>query len=362
VPQTIINAISLRDTQRLDASTSRGSYGSPMIEGAHAMPDNIGPDDETLLEIYRCAALLKANDERSRKVITTGRLVMPYYSYRGQEIIPAALCAALREDDYLVTIYRGIHDMLAKGMPLNDLWAEIAGRVDGTCKGKGGPMHLTYPKKGIMVTTGIVGSSMPIANGLAWGSQIAGNDRVTVATFGDGATNIGAFHEALNLASVWKLPVLFVCQNNLYAEHTTYEKATSAKQIADRAIAYDMPGVRVDGNDPVAMYRAAREAVDRARAGGGPTLIEAMTFRFHGHVFGDADGYMDKELKAAAVAADPVPRLRRKLIDDGLATEQDLAAIEAEIEAAIDQAVEFALASPPPELSELTTDVYGEAA
>lgn len=326
------------------------------------MPDNIGPDDETLLEIYRCAALLKANDERSRKVITTGRLVMPYYSYRGQEIIPAALCAALREDDYLVTIYRGIHDMLAKGMPLNDLWAEIAGRVDGTCKGKGGPMHLTYPKKGIMVTTGIVGSSMPIANGLAWGSQIAGNDRVTVATFGDGATNIGAFHEALNLASVWKLPVLFVCQNNLYAEHTTYEKATSAKQIADRAIAYDMPGVRVDGNDPVAMYRAAREAVDRARAGGGPTLIEAMTFRFHGHVFGDADGYMDKELKAAAVAADPVPRLRRKLIDDGLATEQDLAAIEAEIEAAIDQAVEFALASPPPELSELTTDVYGEAA
>lgn len=326
------------------------------------MPDNIGPDDETLLEIYRCAALLKANDERSRKVITTGRLVMPYYSYRGQEIIPAALCAALREDDYLVTIYRGIHDMLAKGMPLNDLWAEIAGRVDGTCKGKGGPMHLTYPKKGIMVTTGIVGSSMPIANGLAWGSQIAGNDRVTVATFGDGATNIGAFHEALNLASVWKLPVLFVCQNNLYAEHTTYEKATSAKQIADRAIAYDMPGVRVDGNDPIAMYRAAREAVDRARAGGGPTLIEAMTFRFHGHVFGDADGYMDKELKAAAVAADPVPRLRRKLIDDGLATEQDLAEIEAEIEAAIDRAVEFALASPPPELSELTTDVYGEAA
>lgn len=326
------------------------------------MADNMGPDGETLLGIYRRAALLKANDERSRKVITSGRLVMPYYSYRGQEIIPSALCASLTDDDYIVTIYRGIHDMLAKGMPLNDLWAEIAGRVDGTCKGKGGPMHLTYPKKGIMVTTGIVGSSMPIANGLAWGSQLSGNNRVAVATFGDGASNIGAFHESLNMAAVWKLPVIFLCQNNLYGEHTAYEKATSAKQIADRAAGYSIPGVRVDGNDPVEMYRVAREAIDRARAGEGPTLIEAMTFRFHGHVFGDADGYMDKAQKAAAMEADPVPRLRRKLIDEGIATEEQLAQIEADIEESIDAAVEFALASPLPELSELTTDVYGEAA
>jgi acetoin:2,6-dichlorophenolindophenol oxidoreductase subunit alpha len=326
------------------------------------MSDNLGPDGGTLLGIWRRAALLKANDERSRKVITTGRLVMPYYSYRGQEIIPSALCAALTDDDYLVTIYRGIHDMLAKGLPLNDLWAEIAGRVDGTCKGKGGPMHLTYPKKGLMVTTGIVGSSMPIANGLAWGSQLSGDGRVAVATFGDGASNIGAFHEALNLAAVWKLPVVFVCQNNLYGEHTTYEKATSAKRVADRAASYDIPGVRVNGNDPVEMYRAAREAVDRARGGEGPTLIEAMTFRFHGHVFGDADAYMDKAQKAQAVADDPMPRFRAKLIADGIASEAQLAGIEAEIEAALDAAVEFALASPLPDLSELTTDVYGEAA
>ncbi len=326
------------------------------------MADNLGPDGETLLGIYRRAALLKANDERSRKVITTGRLMMPYYSYRGQEIIPSALCASLTDEDYLVTIYRGIHDMLAKGMPLNDLWAEIAGRTGGTCKGKGGPMHLTYPKKGIMVTTGIVGSSMPIANGLAWGAQLSGDGRVAVATFGDGASNIGAFHEALNLAAVWKLPVVFVCQNNLYGEHTTYEKATAAKRVADRAVSYDIPGVRVDGNDPVEMYRASREAVDRARAGEGPTLIEAMTFRFHGHVFGDADGYMDKAQKAAAVAADPVPRLRARLIAEGIADEARLTAIEAEIDAAIDAAVEHALASPLPGLAELTTDVYGEAA
>lgn len=310
------------------------------------------------IAIYRRAALLKANDERSRKVIRTGRLVMPYYSYRGQEIIPAAFCHSLTDDDYLVTIYRGIHDMLAKGMPLNALWAEIAGRTGGTCKGKGGPMHLTYPEKGIMVTTGIVGSSMPIACGLGWGAQLAGNDRVTVATFGDGASNIGAFHESLNMAAVWKLPVIFVCQNNLYGEHTAYAKATSATRIADRAHGYAIPGVRVDGNDPLAMHAAMATAVARARAGEGPTLIEAMTFRFHGHVFGDADAYMDKAEKQAAIAADPVPRFRQHLIDQNVADEATLAAMETEIEAAIDAAVEFALASPFPDLEELQRDVW----
>ncbi|MEO5597300.1 MAG: thiamine pyrophosphate-dependent enzyme, partial [Novosphingobium sp.] len=171
-----------------------------------------------------------------------------------------------------------------------------------------------------------------------------------------------AFHESLNLAAVWKLPVIFLCQNNLYGEHTTYEKATSAVRIADRAAAYNIPGVRVNGNDPIEMYAAAREAVERARAGEGPTLIEAMTFRFHGHVFGDSDAYMDKAQKQAAIAADPVPIFRARLIAEGIATEVELAAIEAEIEARIDAAVEFALASPFPELSELTTDVYAEGA
>lgn len=326
------------------------------------MTSNHVADGATQLAIYRRAALLKANDERSRKVIMNGRLVMPYYSYRGQEIIPSAMAEALTDDDYWVTIYRGIHDMLAKGMPLNDLWAEVAGRVDGTCKGKGGPMHLTYPKKGIMVTTGIVGSSMPIANGIAWGSQMSGNNRVTVATFGDGASNIGAFHESLNLAGVWKLPVIFLCQNNLYGEHTSYEKATSVAHIADRGAAYNIPGVRVNGNDPIEMYAAAREAVERARAGEGPTLIEAMTFRFYGHVFGDSDAYMDKEQKKAAIEADPVPIFRARLIAEGIASEDELAAMEAAIEAEIDAAVEFALASPFPELDELIKDVYAEGA
>lgn len=324
------------------------------------MKNSYQPDTATLIAIFRKMALLKLNDEKSRAVIKSGRLMMPYYSYRGQECIPSAVSACLNDDDYICTIYRGIHDMLSKGMPLKNLWAEIAGRVDGTCKGKGGPMHLTHPEKGIMVTTGIVGSSMPIANGLGWASQLDKSKRVAVAYFGDGASNIGAFHESLNLAAVWKLPVLFVCQNNQYAEHTLYEKCTSAKRIADRAVAYNIPGVRVDGNEPEAVYAAAREAVERARAGEGPTLIEAMTFRFFGHVFGDADNYMDKDRKKAAMEADPYPRFRARLITEGHASEADLAAIESEAEQAIEEAVAFALASPFPDAAELRRDVFAE--
>ncbi len=320
------------------------------------------PDAAQQLDIYRRMALVKANDERSRKVIMSGRLVMPYYSPRGQEAIPAAVSANLTDDDYICTIYRGSHDQLSKGLPLKDLWAEVAGRVTGTCKGKGGPMHVTYPEKGIMVTTGIVGSTMPIANGLAWGSQLRGDGRVTVAYFGDGASNIGAFHESLNLASVWRLPVIFVCQNNEWGEHTAYDKATSAPRVADRAAAYAMPGVRVDGNDPLAVFAVAKTAVERARAGEGPTLIEAMTYRFFGHVFGDADAYMDKDRKAAAMAADPVPRYRAQLIAQGLATESQLQELEAKIEAEIDEAVEYALGSPFPGLEELSRDVLGAEA
>lgn len=316
------------------------------------------PDRDTLIDIYRRATLIKQNDERFRAAIKAGKLVMPYYSPRGQEIIPAAVSVNLHDSDYIVTIYRGIHDMLAKGVPVRLLWAELAGRVTGTCKGKGGPMHITHPASGVMVTTGVVGSSMPIANGLALASQIRGEQRVTVAYFGDGASNIGAFHESLNMAAVWKLPVVFVCQNNGYAEHTKYAYGTSVPNVAVRAVSYQMPGVTVDGNDPVAMYQAAREAVDRARLGGGPTLIEARTFRFHGHVFGDADAYMDKGEKDAWVARDPVPLLRSWLIATKRATEEALAAIEAAIDREIGEALDFALASPQPDLAELRKDVF----
>lgn len=318
------------------------------------------PDAATQLEIYRRMSLIMQNDEASRKVVRSGRLMMPYYSPRGQEVIPSAVSVNLSDDDQICTIYRGIHDMLAKGVPLKELWAEVAGRVTGTCKGKGGPMHITHPASGAILTTGIVGSSMPIANGLAWAHKLDGSRRVVIAYFGDGASNIGAFHESLNLASLWKLPVVFVCQNNRFGEHTRYENATSVDQISKRAAGYGMPGVTVDGNDPFAMYAAANEAIERARNGDGPTLIEAMTFRFFGHVFGDDDFYMTKEEKAEAISKDPVPAFRARLIADGVASEQQLADMEAAIAAQIEEAVQFALSSdlPPPE--ELTRDVFAE--
>lgn len=321
---------------------------------------NDGPDGQTLLDIYRRALLIQLNDERLRAMIRAGRLMTPYYSPRGQEIIPASISTCLRKDDYIVTIYRGVHDQLAKGLPLRLLWAEYAGRLTGSCKGKGGPMHITHPESGIMVTTGIVGSGIPIANGLALASLAKRDGRVTVSNFGDGASNIGAFHEGLNMASIWKLPVVFVCQNNLYGEHSAYALTTSVPRVADRANGYSMPGMTVDGNDPVAMWNAAREAIERARSGEGPTLIEAVTFRFNGHNMGDDGHYIPAEEMEAARARDPMPRLRARLIDGGQATEGDLQLMASEIEAEIADAIEFALGSAFPATDELRRDVYAE--
>jgi len=287
-----------------------------------------------------------------------GRLVMPYYSSRGQEIIPAAMSMHLTAEDYIVTIYRGIHDSVAKGVPLRELWAELAGRATGTCKGKGGPMHITHPESGVMVTTGIVGSGIPIGAGLALASQYRKDGRVTVTNFGDGATNIGAFHEGLNLASVWKLPVIFLCQNNRWAEHTAYAKGTACERIADRAAAYDMPAIHVDGNDPEAMYAAAAEAVERARSGGGPTLIEAMTFRFCGHIIGDGSKYIPAEEMEAAKANDPFPRYQGFLVDQGFASREEVEEIDAENLALIEAARDYAYSCELADAAELKRDVY----
>ena len=324
------------------------------------LANRASPDAAKQLDIFRRMLRIERNDDATRSQIRRGRITAPYYSARGQEVIPATISSLLTNADKICTIYRGIHDMVAKDMPLRPLWAEIMGRVDGTCKGKGGPMHLTHPETGVMVTTGIVGSSMPIANGFGWASLLDGTKDVTIAYFGDGASNIGAFHEALNLASVWKLPVIFVCQNNGFAEHTRYENGTSVDFIAKRAIGYGMPGYTVDGNDPFDMYAHATAAIERARAGEGPTLLECKTFRFMGHVFGDADGYMTKEEKDAAIAKDPLPAFRQKLIDSGIATEEQLAELQAKIEAEVQDAIDFGQASEPPSTDELRRDVFAE--
>ena len=319
------------------------------------------PPAEVLGRMFETMTRIKRCDERFRSMIGAGQIVVTYYSPRGQEVIPAAFSAVLEPDDYVVTTYRGLHDHLAKGVKLRDLWAEFLGKRAGTCKGKGGPMHITDPSVGLMVTTGVVGSGLPIANGFGLAAQMRGTTQVTVVNFGDGASNIGAFHEALNLASLWKLPVVFVCQNNRYAEHTPYAEGTSAERISDRAGGYGMPGVTVDGNDPVAMHQAAHEAVARARAGGGPTLIEALTYRFYGHIMGDRMPYMPKKERAAAMEADPVPAFRAWLLQGGHFTEDELAAVESSVQAELDDAVEYALACPAPAPAELLDDVYAEA-
>ncbi len=320
------------------------------------------PAAKTLVAIFRKMTQIRLNDERFISLMKAGKMVMPYYSARGQEAIPSAISVQLTNDDYLVTIYRGIHDMIAKGVPPRLIWAELAGRSTGACKGKGGPMHITHPKSGCMVTTGVVGAGMPIGCGLALASQLRGETRVTVTNFGDGASNIGAFHESLNLASVWKLPVIFVCQNNRYAEHTAFAKGTSVEHVAERAKSYSMPGVTVDGNDPLAVFAAAKTAIERARAGGGPTLIEALTFRFNGHLIGDMGEYIPKAEYAAALAADPVPKYRQWLIDSGHASGAELETLEAEIKTEVDEAVKFAFDSPLTDPSEITRDVYAEVA
>ena len=324
------------------------------------MPEANAPDVAALTRIYEIATTIRQTDEKIRTLLMSGQIRSTYYSPAGQELISAGIGVQLRPTDFCVTTYRGIHDQIAKGVPLRDLWAEYLGKATGTCKGKGGPMHVTLPSVGMMVTTGVVGSGLPIANGLALASQLRGDDAVTIANFGDGASNIGAFHEALNMASVWKLPVIFVCQNNRYGEHTRYEWATSAPQVADRAPGYGMVGVTIDGNDAVAVYEAASAAIARARAGEGPTLLECMTYRFHGHIMGDDMGYMPKEERDAAMAADPMPRFRSWLVEQRHLSEGDLTQIEQKVAAAIDDAADFAINSPGPDLTELYTDVYGE--
>lgn len=312
----------------------------------------------TALRIFESAIRIRRCDERFRSMIRSGQIKVVYYSPWGQEVLAAAVGASLRAEDLVVTTYRGVHDQLAKGVTLSAIWAEFLGKSTGTCKGKGGPMHITDPAHGLMVTTGVVGSGLPIANGLALAAKMRGRDSVTVANFGDGASNIGAFHEALNLAAVWQLPVVFVCQNNLYAEHTPLRAGTAVGEIALRAASYSIPGVRVDGNDALATYAAASEAVTRARRGDGPTLLEAVTYRFGGHAMNDRMEYMPPDELAAAKAADPVPRLRQQLQDLGLANDEELRSIEEAIEIELGEAVTAAMEADGPALSELLTDIY----
>lgn len=322
----------------------------------------VNTDRELMLRLYTTMVRINEADKAIQRGLSAGELQFQYYPAGGQEAIPAGIAPHLRREDYAVITYRCIHDIVAKGTPLKEIMAEMYGRAAGTSKGKGGPMHLSDPHSGLMVTTGIVGAGLPIANGLALAAQMQGSGRVTVVNFGDGATSTGAFHEALTLASIWKLPVVFVCQNNQYAEYTALAEYTRSQSFAKKADGYEMPGVRVDGNDPVAVHAAAGEAIARARRGDGPTLIEAVCHRLQGHAFGSDDAHMDKPALEAAKKAAPVGMFRARLLAEGVAAEAELVQLEKSIRAEVDEAIAFARSAPPPAPDELYTDVFASTA
>jgi pyruvate dehydrogenase E1 component alpha subunit len=308
--------------------------------------------------LYALMVLMKAADDRLAKGIGTGEFMCVYWPSRGQEAIAAAMGVALRPDDQLVTTYRGLHDLLGKGVPLEEVYGEMMGRTVGASRGKGGTMHIAKPEAGVMLSTGIVGAGPPVAVGLAMAAKRKGLDRVTVVSFGDGATNTGSFHEAANMAALWDLPMVFVCQNNLYAEMTPTGDTMKLDRVADRAAGYGMPGVRVDGNDPLAVKAALDAALRRARDGAGPTFIECVTFRFRGHYFGDRMAYIPAEQLEAAKAADPVPRFRRHLANAGVCGEDELARIDDEALATVESALQAVMSADPPTADELDRDVY----
>lgn len=310
--------------------------------------------------MYELMVLMKLTDDRLAKGISSGELLAIYWPHRGQEAIAAALGVVLRPTDQLVTTYRGLHDHIGKGVPVAAIMAELLGRETSPGKGKGGTLHLAYPEVGSMLSTGIVGAGIPIGVGLALAAQQKGLDRVTAVTFGDGATNTGSFHESMNMAAVLHVPLVFVCQNNLYGEKTPVDQTMKVATVAERAAGYGMPGVRVDGNDPDELFGALSEAVDRARFGGGPTLVEGVTYRFRGHSFGDDMRYMPKQERAAAEERDPVPVYRRQLIEAGLCTDGELTEIEAHAAAVVDDAVKEAIAAPAPSPEHLREHVYAD--
>jgi len=316
------------------------------------------PDKEALAAMYQLMLTTTAADDRAREETKAGRLQAAFYPVRGLEAVCAALGGALRGDDQLVSTYRNLGDALAKGTPLRSIIAELYGRVDGTSKGKGGAMHLHDTSVGFMTTTGIVGSGLPIAAGLALGAQLDGDDRVVVVTFGDGATSIGAFHEAMNIAALWDLPLLFLCQNNQWGEHTPIAEYAGSTDLAARAASYGMKAGRIDGFDPIGTWRTLLDAVAMARAGQGPIFIEAMTYRLTGHT-GTADfSYVPADELVTAQLRDPAPTFKAWLRDNEVFSESELSTIELRVEDVVNDAFEFAQASPFPDPAALYTDVY----
>jgi len=324
-------------------------------------PPPPGPEPDVLVRMYRAMLEIRQFEDRVFDLFAEGKVSGSTHLAQGQEAVAVGACFAVRPDDLMVCTYRGHHECLAKGMPLRTAMAEILGRSTGCCGGKGGSMHLTDVSIGAMGSFAIVGAGLPVACGLAWAAQHRGIDQVTLCFFGDGATNIGAFHEALNLAAVWKLPVVFVCENNLYGEYSPIATTTPVADLAVRASAYAMEHRIVDGNDVEAVYQDVAWAAARARDGAGPAFLECKTYRQKGHSRGDPARYRPPGELEQWLARDPIVLLRKRLLEGGQLSEDDADKIAAEAETAVREAEQAALDDPYPDDASLAADVYAEA-
>jgi acetoin:2,6-dichlorophenolindophenol oxidoreductase subunit alpha len=318
------------------------------------------PKTEELLDLYERMAVIRATEKAAYDLFMSGLVKGTTHLAAGHEAVAVGASAALRPDDYVFATYRGHHHAIARGATPEACLAELMSRATGLCGAKGGSMHLTVAEGNMLGSYAIVGSHLPIACGAAWSAKLRGSGQVAVAFFGDGATNIGAFHEALNLAAVWKLPALFVCENNLYMEYTPIASVTAVAQpAADRAPAYGLPAEVIDGNDVVAVWEATARAVERARAGNGPTIIEALTYRQYGHSRADPGKYRPQEEVDEWLKRDPLILLADRLRGDGVA-EEALQERRDRAQKVVEAAVEAAKAAPPPDEAAALTDVWAD--
>lgn len=311
-----------------------------------------------LVNMYRKMLTIRLFEEKVYYLFLQGVLSGTIHQYQGQEAVAVGVCSALNPTDFIASTHRPHGHSLAKGMSVEAAMAELFGKKTGCCKGKGGSMHFADASNGIAPATAVIGESILLATGMALAFSIQNNNRVAVAFFGDGGSNIGSFHEGINMGAVWKLPVIYVCENNLYAASTKTETMLPVENIADRASSYGIPGVIVDGMDVLAVYEATLKAVERARNGEGPTLLECKTYRYRGHSRSDPAKYRSKEEVECWKQKDPILRFKEKIRTNNIFKDSELEKIEEEVNQEIESAVEKAQADPEPDLEEAISDVY----
>jgi pyruvate dehydrogenase E1 component alpha subunit len=318
---------------------------------------------DQLAEMFSTMLRIRKFEEKAGDLFSQGLIPGLIHLYIGEEAVAVGVCANLKQSDYVVSTHRGHGHCIAKGGDIKKMMAELLGKSTGYSKGRGGSMHMIAPEIGVMGCSGIVGAGIPIAAGLGLSSDVKNSGKIVACFFGDGASNTGTFHEGLNLAAAWKLPVVFVCENNLYAISVPMKKTTTIEHVADRAAAYGIPGVIVDGMDVVSVYNVFREAAERARAGKGPTLLECKTYRFRGHFEGDPKGggvyRSETEMKEWKNKC-PIRSFRTKLIGNETLTEEEVQDIERRIIEEIEEAAEFAQNSPYPPASEVRNSVFAQ--